>query len=203
MTSTVLAAAAQASVPAKPSRLQQLANDEQGSTAVEFAIISVPFVTMLLGIMSVCLYFFTTLQYENAVFQGSRDLRVGTYQQQLVGSSYFGKTGDALKTEFKKNICARVSDNATCMARIRIMVQSRTAFGGLTEPNCKDASGAMIDDTTANTNFNPGGASEFLLVTGCYSWEFGGKLPFFNIGNLSDGSFLVQSSYAFRTEPFN
>ena len=42
-----------------------------------------------------------------------------------------------------------------------------------------------------------------MLVTVCYPWEFGGKLPFFKIGNLSDGSLLMQASVAFRTEPYN
>ena len=31
----------------------------------------------------------------------------------------------------------------------------------------------------------------------------GGKLPFFKMGNLTDGSLLMQASVAFRSEPFN
>ena len=42
-----------------------------------------------------------------------------------------------------------------------------------------------------------------VLVTVCYPWKFGGKLPIFKVGNLSDGSLLMQASAAFRTEPYN
>ena len=41
-----------------------------------------------------------------------------------------------------------------------------------------------------------------VLVTGCYQWKFGGSLPFFKIGNMADGSYLIQASATFRTEPF-
>ena len=42
-----------------------------------------------------------------------------------------------------------------------------------------------------------------VLVTVCYPWEFGGKLPFFKLGNLQGGALLMQASAAFRTEPYN
>ncbi len=42
-----------------------------------------------------------------------------------------------------------------------------------------------------------------VLVTVCYPWEFGGKLPLFKMGNLNDGSLLMQASVAFRSEPYN
>ena len=51
--------------------------------------------------------------------------------------------------------------------------------------------------------FNPGAASSVVLVTVCYPWKFGGKLPLFKISNLNDGSMLMQASAAFRTEPYN
>ena len=59
----------------------------------------------------------------------------------------------------------------------------------------------MIADSAAA--FDAGAGSSVVLVTVCYAWEFGGKLPFFKMGNLSDGSLLMQASVAFRSEPFN
>ena len=58
-----------------------------------------------------------------------------------------------------------------------------------------------INDSSAA--FNTGAASSVVLVTVCYPWEFGGKLPLFKMGNLNDGSLLMQASVAFRTEPYN
>ena len=51
--------------------------------------------------------------------------------------------------------------------------------------------------------FNTGAASSVVLVTICYPWDFGGKLPLFKMANLSSGALLMQASAAFRTEPYN
>ena len=56
-------------------------DDESGFTAVEFAIVAMPFVMLLFGILSVCLYFFTNFTMENAVWQAARAIRTGQFQQ--------------------------------------------------------------------------------------------------------------------------
>jgi hypothetical protein len=79
-------------------------------------------------------------------------------------------------------------------------VQSNASFGGIVEPRCA-TNGVMVDQTAAT--FDTGNASSVVLVTVCYPWEFGGKLPFVKIGNLTNGAVLLQASVAFRTEPYN
>ena len=61
--------------------------------------------------------------------------------------------------------------------------------------------GTLVNQSSAG--FTPGNASSVVLVTVCYPWKFGGSLPLFKVGNLSDGSLLMQASAAFRTEPYN
>ena len=59
-----------------------------------------------------------------------------------------------------------------------------------TQPTCaKD--GTMIEQKDAG--FDAGDASAVVLVTVCYPWSFGGNLPFIGLGNLSDGSLLIQA----------
>jgi hypothetical protein len=170
-------------------------------------LISVPFVTLLLGMMSVCLYFFTVLENENAVWQGSRDLRTGAYQ---TGTGVYAfNTGDPVqdlinkKEALKQSICNRTRSPSECMTKLRVLVQARSEFGGIQAPNCKDGSGNLVSDAAARAGIDAGGASSIVLITGCYTWEFGGKLPFFKIGNMPDGSLLVQSSFPLRVEPYN
>jgi galactose mutarotase-like enzyme len=41
------------------------------------------------------------------------------------------------------------------------------------------------------------------MVTGCYEWTYAKMLPIFQISNrLSNGSYVVQGSATFVTEPF-
>jgi Flp pilus assembly protein TadG len=178
-------------------RLRSLRRDETGFTAVEFAAVSMPFVLLLFGILSVCLYFFTMSTFENAVWQASRVIRTGQLQQGT--GSYTGLSTDDRKAAFKVALCAKAPPFIDCNKAV-VMVQSNTGgFGSIAPPSCvKD--GAIIEQSKAG--FDAGGASSVVLVTACYPWQFGGSLPFIKLGNLADGSLLIQASVAFRTEPF-
>ena len=180
-----------------------LSRDESGATAVEFGLIALPFFMMLFGIMGVAQFFFWTFTLENALWSSSRDLRTGAFQTTLAGSRYAGKTGDALKTEFKKAVCEKAVIYADCMSRSSILVQSVTTFSTLTPPNCRAAGNAMVSDASAMAAFDPGADSAVVLVTLCHSWLFGAKLPWLPMTNkLADGGVLIQSSAAFKTEPY-
>jgi hypothetical protein len=108
-------------------------------------------------------------------------------------------SADDRKKAFKAALCAKSPQFIDCNKAI-ILVQSNSGgFGSITQPTCA-VDGTMIDEKKAE--FNAGGASSVVLVTVCYPWSFGGSLPFMKLGNLTDGSLLIQASVAFRTEPF-
>ena len=173
--------------------------DASGATSVEFAIVAMPFVLLLFGIMSVCLFYFADFSTENATWQAARAMRTGQLQQSQ--GAYAGAVTNAdRKRIFKKAFCDRVPIFPDCNSKVVVIVQSSTGFGGITQPNCA-SNGVLINDSSAA--FNTGAATSVVLVTVCYPWEFGGKLPMFNLGNLQGGALLMQASAAFRTEPYN
>lgn len=173
--------------------------DDRGVTAIEFALVAMPFVLLLFGIMSVCLFYFANFSIENAVWQAARAIRTGQLQQSQ-GAYASAVTNADRKTAFKKAMCDRAPTFLDCQSKAVVIVQSNANFTGISEPSCA-SNGAMIEDAAAA--FNPGAGSSVVLVTVCYPWEFGGKLPFFKMGNLNNGAFLMQASVAFRSEPFN
>ena len=91
---------------------------------------------------------------------------------------------------------------ATHFGRIinrKVALQHATAEDPWANDWLKDnlaSSGAYIVET-----FKPG---EQVVLKRYDGWKNGvdGKLPFFKLGTLSDGSFLMQASVAFRTEPY-
>ena len=172
--------------------------DDSGVTAIEFAMVATPFVLLLFGIMSVCLYYFANFTIENAVWQAARAIRTGQLQQSQ--GAYTGAVTNAdRKTAFKKALCDRAPTFLDCQSKAVVIVQSNANFSGISEPSCSN-NGTIVSDSSAG--FNTGGAGAVVLVTVCYPWDFGGKLPFFKMGNLNDGSLLMQASVAFRTEPY-
>jgi Flp pilus assembly protein TadG len=173
--------------------------DDSGVTAIEFGAVAMPFLLLMFGIMSVCLFYFANFTIENAVWQAARALRTGQVQQSQ-GAFAGAVTNADRKIAFKKALCARAPTFLKCNDKAIVIVQSNANFSGISEPNCV-TNGTMITDAAAG--FNAGSGSSVVLVTVCYPWDFGGKLPFFKMGNLNDGSLLMQASVAFRTEPYN
>ena len=178
---------------------RRLRSDERGSAAVEFAIVAVPFLLLLVGLISISLYFFTNFTMESAVLNAARAIRTGQLQQGQ--GAYSGlSTNEDKRAAFKAIMCSKAPTFLDCANRAVVLVQSSSSFGGIVEPNCA-SNGSMVNQSSSN--FNPGAASSVVLVTVCYAWKFGGQLPIFKISNLSDGSMLMQASAAFRTEPYN
>jgi Flp pilus assembly protein TadG len=180
-------------------QLRRWRRDESGATAVEFAIVAMPFLLLLFGIMSVCVFYFANFAIENAVWQAARAIRTGQLQQGQ--GAYAGTSTNAdKKAAFKAALCAAAPTFLDCASKAVVIVQSNANFSGISQPSCTN-DGNIINDSSAA--FNTGAGSSVVLVTVCYPWEFGSKLPLFNIGNLNDGSLLMQASVAFRTEPYN
>ena len=181
-----------------PRLLRRWRRDEAGVTSIEFAIVSMPFLLLLFGIISVSVYYFTNFTIENAAWQASRAIRTGQLQQGQ--GAYTGTvTSDDRKKAFKKALCSYVPMFLDCESKAVIIVQSNANFGSITQPSCA-TNGVLTNDATAS--FDTGNASSVVLITVCYPWATGSKLPFFKLGNLQGGAVLMQASVALRTEPY-
>ena len=168
---------------------RQLEQDRSGTTAIEFAMVGLPFFMFLFGIFGLGLYFFTTFSLENAVEQASRLIRVGLVQQS-------GMTA----AEFKQEVCRRLPPFVDCNEKMRVNVQNYADFGSITAPSCTDSQGNLVPPD--GTTFRTGGSSEVVLVTVCYEWDLAGVLPFLKLGNMPNGAALIQASATFLTEPY-
>jgi Flp pilus assembly protein TadG len=179
-------------------RARAFLRDTRGVVALEFGLVVFPFILLVLGVLSVGLFYFQISSIENAAQQAARDIRVGKVQQ---GSgSYASLTTDAQKkTALLAAFCAAAPTLPSCAARTAVIVQSSTSFAGISRPSCT-SSGTLVSNTT--TTFSTGSSSSVVLVTFCYALSMLGSPSFVNKGSLSNGSYLVQASVAFRTEPY-
>ncbi|MEZ5845012.1 MAG: TadE/TadG family type IV pilus assembly protein [Hyphomicrobiaceae bacterium] len=183
-------------VPAKPagrrSFLDRLRRDENGFTAVEFALVATPFLALLFGIIAVGLYFFVQFSLENAVEQASRLIRTGQAQT---------REPPMTTAQFKTEICNRAPSFIDCGGKVRVNVQVFNSFSAVTSPSCTDNGGNLIPDPPVSNV--PGQAGEIVFVNVCYEWELAGKIPFLKLGKLGNGAALIQAATTFRTEPYN
>jgi Flp pilus assembly protein TadG len=156
---------------AQQSAIRFLTRHNDGTSAIEFAIVAVPFFMFVFGLMGVASYFFIMTSIDKGMEQNSRLIRTGQAQ-----------TADMTVNEFKQAVCNKAGSWVKCN-KLQIFVQKFADWNKLAQ--------------------YAGEANDIVLVTACYRWEFASKVPFFQMGQMSDGSLMMQSTTAFRTEPYS
>lgn len=175
----------------RPSLLRRWRRDASGTTAIEFAFVAGPFLMLLFGILGVGLFFFTTFSLENAVERTGRLIRTGQVQQ-----------GGMNGQQFKEKVCEYAPAFVDCLNKLRVNVLNfpdSEAIGPSTMAQCLDQDGNLSDVTS----FEPGEADQVVLIWVCYEWSLASNIPYLNLGNMGNGSRLIQAATTFRTEPFN
>ena len=174
--------------PKLQKRLHDWAEDKRGIAAVEFAMIAIPFFFLIFGLLEVCAIFIMTTVLEHGLNEASRGIRTGQAQQ-----AGFGPVA------FKNAVCAELFDLLDCEGNLTLDVQTFSDFGSTSYSNPIDEDGNF---TPAGFGFNPGGQNEIVVVRAFYEWKLFTPVMSAPLSNLNDGKRLLQSTIAFRNEPF-
>jgi Flp pilus assembly protein TadG len=160
--------------------------DRQGATAVEFALVAVPFIGLLFGIIQTFLVFFAQQLLETSVNQSSRLILTGQAQAQSMN-----------QTQFATVVCNNLPILFNCN---NLMIDVEVA-GSWTSANAGaptltfDANG----NVTNTWQFNPGNPGDIVVVRVMYLWPvFIAPL----MANLSGGKRLIMASAAFQNEAY-
>jgi Flp pilus assembly protein TadG len=164
--------------------------DERGATAVELAILGVPFFALIGAILETALVFLASQTLDSAVQDASRYVRTG--QVQAI-TNYNGEN-------FRTAICNHLFGLFDC-TKLMIVVSPVTSFSSATIPSTPPK---PTDPTqyTLKSTFDPGTGSSVVMVQVYYWWptfmNFGG----FRLGSAADGSYLMSTVRVFKNEPF-
>jgi Flp pilus assembly protein TadG len=175
--------------------------NENGTAAIEFAIVAMPFLSFVLGILGMGLYFFATTSLEYGVEAASRTVRTG--EVRTAGASNKAMT----VAEFRKAVCDAAGPYIDC-SKLSVILQHATSWSGISPQACVDSKGNMAGSTGATgepiTNYS-GGASEVVLVTLCYQWDLANAFSLLKLGSSADGSGagIIQAATAFKSEPYD
>ncbi len=178
------------STPSGASFFTRLGKDEQGSTAIEFAMVSIPFLIFIFSSFAIAMHFFTTSALENGVDTAARKLRTGQAQASAMTNE-----------QFKNEICA--SSFIDC-SKLEIHVSGDNSWANVTPATCTDGSGGLASGSGASGGLvgDQGGcAGQAFVVTACYEWDLAKIIPLIDVGSLSSGAGLIQASAAGRSEP--
>ena len=169
-----------------------------GTTAIEFGLVALPFFLFAFGIMLVGMKYFTENAVEHAVEVAAREIRTG--QAQAAGKTL---------ADFRTTVCTEAGSYIQCDSKLVVHVQSGNEWADITPTPCLTG-GALTPSAGVGTDplaDSSGAAEAVVLVTACYEWDLtqvfklGGIGD--SIGDMANGSSLVQAVATFRTEPYN
>lgn len=173
--------------------IRRLRRDDKGSTAIEFAMVSMPFFMFIFGLIGISMYFFIMTSLDKGMDKVSRLVRTGEAQNQ-----------NMTVQDFKNQLCTEAGTWVQC-PKVQVFVQKFTDWQSVTPQACIDANGQIVTNNAAGSDLisqSSGQSDEIVLVTTCYKWDLASQIPFIKLGKMSDGSMMMQTATAFRTEPY-
>jgi Flp pilus assembly protein TadG len=161
----------------------QFSSNCSASTTAEFALLALPFLTVLFAIIETGYMFFLAILLEGATADAARQIRTGNVQQ-----------AGAPLGQFQTILCDRLFGMIACPQDVIIDVRNYSQF--------RDAAPPPIAANQEGATFTPGNAGDVVVVRVSFAWEF--ITPFLNqaLANSDGGTRSFISSAAFRNEPF-
>ncbi len=163
----------------------RFARADEGATAVEFALVAIPFLMLLFAIIELGLVFLVSITLESAVIDAGRTIRTGQVQ-----------TAGADAGAFKTAVCNRMSWlGSKCSTALQIDVNTFSDYATGTN--------SAINTTVPTTMaWNPGVSGSIVLVRAYYTWPL--ITPMLNTGlQSSNGKRIIYAATSFTNEPYD
>lgn len=174
-------------------RIEHYKAQEDGATAIEFALLAIPFFTLLFAILELAVIFFISSTLNHAVSEAGREIRTGNFQN----------CGQAA---FKASVCRKMAGLGNCNKRLRLDVVSDNSFGSITVPLPPDPPVAIPGDPVPaipDGGFVETGASSPVVVRGLYYHKLILPPQMTRLENMpGKGVHLITATTAFKNEPF-
>jgi Flp pilus assembly protein TadG len=166
--------------------VRRLLREREGSAAIEFGMVALPFCLMMFAILELALVFVTDSVLANATLETGRLVRTGQAEAQAMTAE-----------QFKTSLCSRMSIFAPdCASRATVDVREIPQFA-TTPPN--PVSGGTFDDGVLTySNGQPG---SLMVVRVWYRHPLVTTFLAQGLSRLDDGTALLTSTTAFRNEP--
>jgi Flp pilus assembly protein TadG len=167
----------------------RLSGRRDGSAAVEFAMVALPFLALIMGILEISMIYLVSTTLENATSDVARQIRTGQLQT----------TGGATAATFAASICGELSWlGSSCSSNLYVDVRTFASFSSVTQTSPIN-NGAI--DTTA-LSFTPGVAGDIVVVRAFYKWTLFTPVLDGMAATLNGGSTLITATAAFKNEPY-
>ncbi len=176
----------------RPARIGLFGRDRRGVAAIEFALLTFPFFMIVFATLETAMVFMAELTLDSAVERTARQVRTG--EAQKGGATKTGLTS----AEFRSAICKEVSFLLDC-SKLQIDLRFY-GDNNYDVPTSVPMKNGDLDTTGFGYALPPKNQVTQLRVY--YKWPL--LLDFMrkSFTTMPDGTFLIVSTAAFKTEPF-
>jgi Flp pilus assembly protein TadG len=167
--------------------------DREGATAVEFAILFVPFSAMMFAIIELGIVFFIQTTVAHAMNQAAREVRTGNFQS----------TG-ATAAAFESLVCERMAGLGDCSnLRIDVVTSDNDRFDPNILPPTQGGDIASPDDPPQPpSTYVQTPPRAVVVVRAQYFHNLAFPGAYTKLSNASGNTRIIESVTAFRNEPF-
>lgn len=179
--------------------VSRFARNERGAAALEFALVSLPFLSIIIFIMFIALTEFFNVQLDYAVQKSARQVMIGSVQTKAI-----------TKSQFRTNyVCATLPVVMSCndvIVNLQTVTESTQPKGYYQFVNANTTAINVPQLSNASTTFSPGAQNDYEYLQVIYPVTY---LPRFMNNIISGGAvyngspaFLLISTIAFRNESY-
>ncbi|MCX7586704.1 TadE/TadG family type IV pilus assembly protein [Phenylobacterium sp. 58.2.17] len=182
--------------------IRRFVRSRRGATAVEFALISMPLMILLFGVLELAMILLVSATLDTATDFAARNIRTGVFQQgpsTMKGQDGFRRLV-CVNMSWLQQMCTQAAPKPGDPDPNPLFVEARTfdsyaAAGALQrrDPNTFDPE---------QTDWCAGNPEDIVVVTTYFKWPIVTPLirPLFK---NYDGGRMISSTRLFRNEPFN
>lgn len=174
-----------------PRPLRRFAGNSSGVAAIEFAILALPFFTLVFAIIETSLVFMSELTLDQGVDRVARMVRTGEIQKASMTAA-----------DFRNTLCSQVSFLLDCN-KLQIDLKAYQKYSDIpvNAPVTTDPSGRRDLDTTG-FGYTTGAPDTVMALRVYYKWPIYTDVMHEYLSDMSDNSHLLVGIAAFKTEPY-
>jgi len=169
---------------------------KDGATAIEFALLALPFFALLFAILELAIIFFISSTMTHAVSEAGRKIRTGNFQ-------------NCSQDQFKALVCAEMVGLGNCEERLRLDVVTNSNFSSVSlppppaPPPTPPPPAPQVAPPIPNGLYAQTGASAPVIVRALYYHKLVLPTALTRLENIDGtGVHRMRATTAFQNEPF-
>jgi Flp pilus assembly protein TadG len=165
--------------------LRRFVRAPEGATAVEFALLALPFLALIFAILETAIIYFASQTLETAAASSARLVLTG--QAQTAGWS---------ATQFKQQVCNQVYAIFDCASGVYVDVKTASSFSSA-NLNTPVQSGNF---DASQVGYDPGGPGDIVVLRLYYQYPV--FVSLLGLSNLNGSRRLLAATAVFKNEPY-